>query len=40
VNSKDLKLIEPPEIGDDGADDDGDAGEGVDDMIGTADEVP
>jgi hypothetical protein len=40
VNSKDPKQIEPYKIGDDGADWDGDAGEGVADTIEIADEVP
>jgi hypothetical protein len=40
VNSKDLKRIEPSKIGDDGADADGDASEGVAGTIGIADEVP
>jgi hypothetical protein len=41
VNSKDLKRIEFPELGDEGADDDvSDAGEDVADVIGAAVEVP
>jgi hypothetical protein len=40
VNSKDLKRIEFPELGDDGADDGGDTGRVVADAIGTTDEVP
>ena len=40
VNSKDPKRIEFPELGDNGADDDGDAGGVVADMIGAANEVP
>jgi hypothetical protein len=41
VNLKDLKLIEFPELGDEGANDDvGDAGEDVADVIEAADAVP
>jgi hypothetical protein len=40
VNSKDLKRIEFPELGDDGADDGGDAVGVTTNMIGTIDEVP
>jgi hypothetical protein len=40
VNSKDPKRIEFPELGNDGANDDGNVGGVVVDAIGTADEVP
>jgi hypothetical protein len=40
VNSRDPKQIESSKIGDDGSDDDEDAGGDVADTSGTADEVP